>query len=99
MADINYENFSMESWLRLSDAEQQRIMREYIGAGRKPSAGNGKPKVIMKRQTRPTRREMDEQYDSAPAWPAGEPSDRWTEVELKAYSEAADRLVEQAGAD
>ncbi len=99
MTDIDYEALSMDDWLRLPASIQQQVVASYIGAGRKLAAGREKQRIMnVKRQTRPTRRELDEQYDLAPAWPAGEqPSDRWTEAELKAYNENADHQIAQDG--
>src|SRR6266545_610525 len=95
MTDIDFENLSMDDWLRLPASVQQQVVASYIGAGRKPAAGREKQRIMnVKRQTRPTRRELDEAHDSEHAYPAGDPSDRWSDADLRAFSEHADRQIQ-----
>ncbi len=52
---------------------------------------------IQRQSSRP-RRQMAEQYDAEPAFPAGPVDDRWTASALSALVEHTDRLVAQEAA-
>lgn len=54
--------------------------------------------ALVELEQRPSRRQLDEAHDAEPVFPAGEPSDRWSATELRAYAEQTDRLAAEQAA-
>lgn len=82
------ERIPMGHWLSLSNEQQDAVVRVYLedrAAGRV---------IVHGRSKRPSKRQLDEAHRDEPAFPSGQPSDRWSSESLAAYAEHGDRQIE-----
>ena len=91
------DRIPLERWLKLSPAEEARLLASYIGprgAGRTLRSGkNNKGAIPLKPLTEA---ELDALRASLPAHPDGEPAGWWSGNQLRAYIDAQDARLATA---
>ncbi len=87
----------LQQWLRLSSAQEARLLASYIGprgTGRTLRSGKNNKNAITLEPL--TEAELDDLRASLPSHPDGEPAGWWSGDELRAFIDSADARLAAA---